>query len=92
MRTYELVLILKSALTDAQRKKLLESVKSWLKDLKIVKENDLGVKTLSYKIKKELNGYFVHLMLEAKESISADLEKKILNNEDIIRHLLLKTK
>lgn len=92
MRTYELVLILRPVLTDAQKKKLLESVRGWLKDLKIVKENDLGVKPLSYKIKKELSGHFIHLIMEAKEGILTDLERKILNQEDIIRHLLLRTK
>ena len=40
MRTYQLVLVLKSDITDSEKKKVLENVKSYLKGLKIAKEND----------------------------------------------------
>jgi small subunit ribosomal protein S6 len=92
MRIYELVLILKSSISEAQRKKAVDVVKSLNKDLKIAKEESLGVKPLAYKIKKELSGHFVHLVMEAKELIPADLEKRLIANEDILRHLLIRTK
>jgi small subunit ribosomal protein S6 len=92
MRIYELILVLKTALSDAQKKKAIDAVKNLSKDLKITKEDHIGIKPLSYKIKKELSGYFVHLIMEVKEVIPQDLEKKILTNEDILRHLLLRTK
>ncbi len=92
MRAYELVLILKNSLSETERKKVLEKIKEVLKDIKIVKEEQLGQKPLSYKIKKETSGYFVRLLMEAKELIPQDLEKKILANENILRHLLLRNK
>ncbi len=92
MRVYELVLILKSSLSDAQKKKTLDTVKDWIKELKIVKEEQIGQKLLSYKIKKEDNGYFVRLLMEAKEIIPQDLEKRLLGEENILRHLLLRNK
>lgn len=90
MRLYELILVLKSSLSDSQRKKIVDSVKNISKDLKITKEENLGVKPLMYKIKKELNGHFVHLAIEAKELVPSDLEKKLLETEDVLRHLLLR--
>ncbi|MDO8657771.1 MAG: 30S ribosomal protein S6 [Candidatus Levybacteria bacterium] len=92
MRAYELVLVIKSSLSEAQRKKLLDSIKLWLKDLKIAKEDDWGQKTLSYKIKKETSGYFAVLHLEGENPVVQDLEKRILGQENVLRHLLIRTK
>ena len=91
MRSYELILIGKGSLSDTLRKKLITSVKSLLKDLKIVKENEVGMKSLAYKIKREANGFYWDMVLEG-EVIPQDFEKKLLENENILRHLLLRTK
>lgn len=91
MRSYELVLVTKTSLSDALRKKLIASVKLLLKDLKIVKENEVGLKSLAYKIKKETSGFYWDFGLQG-EKIPADFEKKLLENENILRHLLLRTK
>lgn len=91
MRSYELILIAKGSLSDVLRKKLLTSVKSFLKDLKIVKENEVGMKSLAYKIKRETSGFYWDFALEG-ESIPADFEKKLLENDNILRHLVLRTK
>ena len=53
MRAYELVLVLRTSLSESQQKKILDSIKSLLKGVKTVKENVLGQKPLSYPIKKE---------------------------------------
>lgn len=91
MRAYELILVLKPSLTDTLRKKLFTGVKSFLKDLKITKENEIGQKPLAYKIKRETSGFYFDVILEG-ENIPADFEKKLLENENILRHLLLRTK
>ena len=92
MRLYELVLVLRTSLSEAQRKKLLETIKSWLNGVKITKEDDWGQKTLSYKIKREVSGYYTLLTLESENSVPLDLEKKILAQENILRHLLIRRK
>lgn len=91
MRAYELILVAKTSLTEALRKKLIAGVKVLLKDLKIVKENEIGKKALAYKIKKETNGFYFDFVLEG-ETIPSDFEKKLLENENILRHLVLRTK
>jgi len=92
MRTYQLVLVLKTSLSDSERKKLLDLVKSWLKDAKIVKEEEWGQKPLSYKIKRETEGFYLNYWLESEASIPLDFEKKLFAQEDVLRHLLIRSK
>lgn len=89
MRSYELVLVLKSDLAEADKKKVLENVKSYLTNLKISKQEEWGVKDLSYQIKKQKEGLYVKLELEG-ENIPLDLEKKLITSDNILRHLLLR--
>jgi small subunit ribosomal protein S6 len=90
MRNYQLVLVLKASLSEVQKKKLLETIKSWLKDVKIAKEEEWGQKSLSYSIKRETSGFYLNLLLEAKDSFPLDFEKKLVAQDDVLRHLLLR--
>jgi small subunit ribosomal protein S6 len=92
MRSYQLVLVLRPNLADGQKKKITDAVKSWLKDVKITKDEDWGKKTLAYTIKHETAGNYLNFVIEAKDSLPEDLEKKIVANEDILRHLVLRRK
>lgn len=92
MRNYELVLVVKSSVTEPNRKKLLETVTSMLGKVKITKEEDWGSKALKYKIKKDLTGHFYDLKLETDAVIAADFEKRLQMQEEIVRHLLVRTK
>lgn len=99
MRSYELVLVIKPSVKEADRKKLLEQVKEWLGKMKIAKENDWGQKALAYPIKKLDSGHYYQLILESDssasttdESIPAGFETKLIQNNNILRHLLLRTK
>ena len=90
MRVYELVLVLKTSLSEANRKKLLETIKSLLPDLKIVKDEQWGQKPLAYSIKKEIAGYYLDWIFELKSELPKDFEKKLITNDNILRHLLLR--
>lgn len=92
MREYELVLVMRPSLKEAERKKLLETVKEWLGKVKIAKEHDWGQKALAYPIKHEDAGYYLMLQLTSEEGIAQDFETKLLRNDSIIRHLMLRTK
>lgn len=91
MRMYELALIFKSSLAESARKKLLESIKTWLGKIKIVKEEEWGEKTLSYPIKREKSGFYCLLSLEG-DTVSKDFEKKLLTEEGVLRSLLIRKK
>ncbi len=91
MRLYELVVVLRPSLKDTERKKVLDTVKGFLDKVKIKSEDDWGKKPLAYKIKKEVSGHYVQLKLEG-ESIAKDFETRLIRDENILRHLLLRTK
>ncbi len=92
MRLYDLVVVFKTSLTEEKRKKLLESIKEMLKDVKVSKEESLGQKVLSYQIKHEQLGVFYRMALETDKTVPLDFEKRLINNESILRHLLVRTK
>ena len=87
--TYNLTLVLRSTLKDADRKKLLDNIKSLFGKAKIA-EKDWGQKALAYPIKKEVSGYFIFLGVEAEAVIPNDFEKRLFNNDNVLRHLLLR--
>jgi small subunit ribosomal protein S6 len=92
MRLYELVVVMRPSLSEADRKKLIDSIKASLKDLKITKEDDWGQKPLAYRIKKEIAGVYHMFHLETEKTISQDFEMSLLHEDKIIRHLLVRTK
>jgi small subunit ribosomal protein S6 len=91
MRTYELVLVVTPTVKEADRKKLLEQIKGWLGKIKVSKEDDWGQKALAYPIKKQDSGHYYQFVLEG-ETFPTDFETKLIQNSNILRHLLLRTK
>ncbi len=85
-------MVLKTSLSETQQKKLTDTIKGWLGSVKIAKAQEWGQKPLSYSIKKEIAGVYLDWSLEADESIPQDFEKKLLANEDVLRHLLIRRK
>ena len=92
MRNYQLVIALKTSLSEQSRKKLLETVKGLLKSAKFTKEEEWGDKVLSYAIKRENAAFYVNYLFELKEELAKDFEKKLSANENVLRHLLLRVK
>ncbi len=87
-----MVLVLKTSLSEANRKKFLETVKTWLKDAKFSKEEEWGEKVLAYAIKREDKGFFQNFVFETKQDLVKELEKKIIASDNVLRHLLLRQK
>ena len=90
MRNYQFVLVLKTSLTEANRKKLVETIKGWFGGAKIAKEEEWGEKVLAYTIKRVNSGFFQNFVFELKEDLAKDLEKKITASDNVLRHLLLR--
>lgn len=92
MRLYELVVVLRPSLSEADRKKSFDQIKGWLGDVKVAKEEDWGQKPLAYKIKKEIAGVYHKMELETEGVIPTDFETRLLRSDNVLRHLLLRTK
>ena len=92
MRMYDLVLVFRSSLSDDKRKKLTDTITSWVKGAKVTKSEQWGARPLSYPIKKELSGNYMYLVLESEAGVPTDFEKRILVQEDVLRHLLVRKK
>lgn len=90
MRSYKVVLILKSDLGKEKKAKLLESIEKMF-GAKSTKIEELGEKKLAYTIKREKKGDYAVMNLEA-ETINSDFEKRMLITDGILRHLTIRTK
>ncbi len=86
---YQLTLVLKSSLKEAEQNKLVESIKSLLGKTKI-NEKSWGQKALAYPIEKEVSGLFLNWNIDSENIIPPDFEKKLIANDNILRHLLLR--
>lgn len=91
MRTYCVAVVVRSSVSEAEQKKVVKFVKDSLKDLKVTKEDEMGEKPLAYPIKHEKTGVYFVFSVEG-ESIPSDFEKKLINNENVLRHLVVRTK
>lgn len=94
MRQYELVLVIRPRVTEKDRTALLKEVKDLLKDIKIVKEEDWGQKPLAYPIRHEVAGVYVKWDLETEEEVTIPngFEQTLIRNENILRHIVIRTK
>jgi small subunit ribosomal protein S6 len=92
MRSYELVLVLKPSLKEDERKKLLSTVLGYFGESNVVKQDDWGQRTLSYAVKRETSAYYVRLLMEIEGEIPPDFEKRLLSNDNVLRHLFLRGK
>ncbi len=90
MRSYKLVLLLKSDLGKEKKKKLLDQVEA-LAGATDTKVEELGEKKLTYVIKRERKADFVALNFNS-EKISTDFEKRLVIQDDILRHLMVRVK
>ena len=75
--TYNLTLVLKSSLKEADKKKTLDAVKAIFGKAKFT-EKEWGQKPLAYPIKKEVSGLFINWKVEAEEVLAKDFERKII--------------
>lgn len=89
MRSYKLVLLLKSELKKTESEKLLEDVRKWIGKIDKEKVTDIGEKKLAYPIKKERKGNY--LLLEfSTDKVGDGFDKRLMLADSILRHLLIR--
>ncbi len=92
MKKYEVMFIVKSTQESNEIKKTGEAMKKIITENKgkVVEFNELGEKKLAYPIKKELNGYYFVMVVEANKETISELNRKASINESILRHLIIR--
>ena len=92
MNKYEIMFIVKATMESTDIKKCAESFKSLIGDLKgkVVEYKELGEKKLAYPIKKELNGYYFVMQVEANKDTIQEFDRKIRLDENVLRHLIIR--
>ncbi len=91
LNAYELTMIMRTSLGEEDRKKVLESVKKFIgKSSKLVETLDLGKRMFAYPIKKEKEGNYTCLKLDISGQEVVEINKKLKNDERVLRYLLVK--
>ena len=91
MNKYEIMFILKSNEDEALKNQVSE-LKAIITDMKgkIENEKEMGNRKLAYPIKKELNGYYYVINVNANNDAIAEFDRKARISENVIRHLVIR--
>jgi len=92
MPFYEHVVLARQDIPSAQVDAINEEVTQTVEELggKVTKTEYWGVKSLTYKIKKNRKAHFTLLNIDGPPSIIAELERRARLHDDIIRYLTVK--
>lgn len=91
MKKYDLTVLIKTDLKDSAREKFIDKIETLVKALggKAGKLTEMGKKQLAYAIKKNSEAQFLSWALELTSQSVVELEKKLVNDKEILRHLLV---
>lgn len=92
MKKYEIMFIVKATMESDEIKTVVENYKNLVTSMKanIVDFKEMGERKLAYPIKKEINGYYFVMQLEADSATVKEFDRKASIDEKIIRHLIIK--
>ena len=92
MNKYEIMFIVRAAEESTNITKTADTYKSLISELKgkVVEFKELGQKKLAYPIKKELNGYYYVMQVEASVEAIHEFDRKISLDESVLRHLIIR--
>ena len=88
MANYESVFIARQDISSAQVEQLTETYANIIRDNggEVAKTEQWGLKTLTYKIKKNRKGHYVLFNLNAPAAAVAEMERNMSISEDILRY------
>ena len=92
MPLYEHVFIARQDAAEAQVEQLAEHLKGIITagGGTVTKHETWGLRSLTFKIKKNRKGHYVLFNIDAPWPAVAELERQIKLNEDIIRHMTIR--
>jgi small subunit ribosomal protein S6 len=92
MSFYENVFIARQDISSAQAEALAETFSALITEQggTVTKTEYWGLKSLSFRIKKNRKGHYILLNLDAPSSAVLELERTMRINEDVLRYLTVK--
>lgn len=92
MNKYEIMFIVKATQESSEISKTADDMKNIITSNKstVADFKELGEKKLAYPIKKELNGYYFVMQVEATHDAISEFNRKALLDERVLRHLIIK--
>ena len=92
MRCYEHTLIARQDLSPQQAQALAETYSGVLTEhgAEVTKTEYWGLRNLSYRIKKNRKGHYLHLNVRASAEAIAELERQERLSDDVLRYLTVK--
>ena len=93
MTKYEIMFIVKATMESDQVKATAEAMKSIITSEggRVIVFKELGEKKLAYPIKKEINGYYFVMQVEANKDVETEFNRKASIDENVLRHLIIKS-
>ena len=93
MTKYEIMFIVKATMESDQVKATAEAMKTIITSEggRVIDFKELGEKKLAYPIKKEINGYYFVMQVEANKDVETEFNRKASIDENVLRHLIIKS-
>ncbi len=90
-RVYETTVIINAALEDQDIDAVISKITSYIENHggELMETNKWGRRRLAYPINKKYNGYYVHLVFTTIPSVLPVLERFLILEDTILRHLTL---
>lgn len=92
MDKYEIMFIIKNTIDDDTVAKEADALQKLITNDKgkVIEFKEMGKKKLAYPIKKELTGTYYVMNVEASHETIKEFDRKVLINENVLRHLIIK--
>lgn len=92
MEKYEVMFIVKNTIEDDAVKAVADSLQGIITKGKgkVIEFKEMGKRKLAYPIKKELTGTYFVMTVESSHETIKEFERKVLINENVLRHLIIK--
>lgn len=92
MNKYDLTVLIKSDVKDEQKDEFVSKIEKLVKIFagKTGKMTEMGRKQLAYPIQKQTQAQYLSWVLELPAASIVELGKKLHNDREILRHLLVR--
>lgn len=90
MRDYEVMLVIRPDLEEAQKEAAVETVKEIIAaDGEVSSVDVWGIRKLAYEIQKFTEGYYVVIEFKASTELPKELDRRLKISDDMMRHIII---